>query len=67
MIAMLRAGGMRGFPALVRRLGGQPEALLRKPHIAPNALDHDDTLVSVRLLVPLSEDRAQVLNAPDFG
>lgn len=58
---------MRGFPALVRRLGGQPEAFLRKHHIPAEVLGNDEALVSLRSLINLCEDCAQTLNAPDFG
>lgn len=66
MTDMVRAAGLRGFHALVSRLGGDPAALLRR-HGLPTTLDDEELLLPVSKLVRLLENSAQVLECPDFG
>lgn len=67
MTILMRAACLRGFRPLVRRLGGQPDALLRKHQVPPEVLDNDEALVPLRPLINLLEECAQVLETPDFG
>jgi AraC-like DNA-binding protein len=67
MTAMVRAGGLRGYRELVRTLGGRPDDLLRQFHIAPESLDNEDTLISLRSFAHLLEASAVRLDVPDFG
>jgi AraC-like DNA-binding protein len=67
MTAMTRAGALRGFPALVRQLGGDPEALLHRHRLGVHALDNEDALIPSRAGIQLLEDAAQALTCPDFG
>lgn len=66
MTDVVRAAGLRGFPELVRKLGGDPEVLLRR-HRVPTALSDEDALLPAHKLVRLLEDAAHALNCPDFG
>lgn len=67
MTAMVRAGGLRGYRELVTSLGGDPARLMRRFHVAPDALAHEDALIPLRALVHLLEVTAESLACPDFG
>ena len=67
MVAVVRAGAARGFRELVRTLGGDPEALLRRHGLDPHLFDDDDALVPAPALAGLLETAAKTLNCPDFG
>ena len=67
MTAMVRASGLRGYGVLMRRLGGDPEAMLRRYRIAPQMLEDDDALLPLRSVVHLLEASAGVTQCPDFG
>lgn len=67
MSAMIRAGGLRGYQALVRQLGGDPAPLLKQHRIAAASLSDEDALIPLRALVTLLEDSAARLGCPDFG
>lgn len=67
MTAMIRAGGLRGYEALVRRLGGEPAPLLRRHGIEAAALQDEDALIPLRALMTLLEDSAGQLGCADFG
>ena len=64
---MVRASGLRGYGALMRRLGGDPEAMLRRYRIAPEALEDDDALLPLRSAVHLLEASASATQCADFG
>ncbi len=66
MTEMVRAAGLRGFHELVRALGGDPAALLRRQRV-PAVLDNEDALLPVPKLVRLLESAALALRTPDFG
>lgn len=67
MTAMTRAGALRGFPALVRALGGDADALLRRHRLSARTLANEDALIPSRAGIRLLEDAAQALDCPDFG
>lgn len=67
MTAMTRAGALRGFPALVRQLGGDADALLRRHRLSARMLDNEDALFPSRAGIQLLEDAAQTLRCADFG
>ena len=64
---MVRAGGVRGYGALMRELGADPIAMLRRYRIAPQSLDDDDALISLRAVVQLIEASAAATRCADFG
>ena len=64
---MVRASGLRGYGVLMRRLGADPEAMLRRYRIAPEALDDDDALLPLRSVVHLLEASASATQCADFG
>jgi AraC-like DNA-binding protein len=67
MTAMVRAGGLRGYTALMRELGADPIAMLRRYRIAPESLEDDDALLSLRAVVHLIEASSVATRCPDFG
>jgi len=67
MTAMVRASGLRGYLALMRQLGADPAAMLRRYRIAPEALEDDDALLSLRAVVQLIEASAAATRCADFG
>ena len=67
MTAMVRASGLRGYEALMRQLGVDPTAMLRRYHINPATLDDDDALLPLRSVVHLIEASASMTQCPDFG
>jgi AraC-like DNA-binding protein len=67
MTAMVRASGLRGYTALMRELNADPLGMLRRYRIAPEALQDDDALLSLRAVVHLLEASAAATHCPDFG
>jgi len=67
MTVVVRAAALRGFAALVKRLGGDAGALLRRHHLSRASLDDEETLIPLRALISLLEDSARSLNCPDLG
>ncbi len=67
MATMLRAAALNDFRDLVTSLGGRPDQLLKKYHIAPKTITAPDGLVPLHSFVHLLEDTAQRLECPDFG
>lgn len=64
---MVRASGLRGYEALMRKLGADPVAMLRRYRIPPEALQDDDALLPLRSAVHLFEASASATQCPDFG
>lgn len=64
---MTRAGGLRGFRALVRKLGGDPDDLLARHQLSAEILDNEDALLPARQTIELLETSARLLRCPDFG
>lgn len=67
MTTMTRAGALRGFSDLVRELGADPTALLRRHRLSARALANEDALIPSRSGIELLEDSARLLQCPDFG
>ena len=67
MDALVRASGLRGYPALMHAMGENPAPLLRRYHIDEAALDGDDAMISLRALVHLLEISSAQTGAGDFG
>lgn len=65
--ATVRVDGLRKFPEVVTRLGGNPSALLAKSQIDPTILHNRHAVIPYRSLVMLLERSAHELNCPDFG
>ena len=64
---MVRASGLRGYEALMLKLGADPAAMLRRYRIAPRLLQDDDALLPLRSVVHLFEASASSTQCPDFG
>jgi AraC-like DNA-binding protein len=67
MTAMVRASGLRGYSALMRQLGADPDRLLRRYRIDPELLLDDDALLPLRATAQLFEDSAAITACADFG
>ena len=67
MTVFLRAGGIRGYAALMRDMGRDPLPLLRRHRIRLRSLDDEDTLLPLRSIVHLMEASAAETNCGDFG
>lgn len=66
-ILIVRTDALRNFTGLVRSLGGDPAALLRKSQIEPAVLDNRNAVISYRAMVQLLERASVELDCPDFG
>ncbi|WP_226666900.1 AraC family transcriptional regulator [Microbulbifer aggregans] len=67
MPSLIRATNLWGFDELVRKLGGDPAALLAR-HKIPSAANRDDNaFVIYRNMAALFEDTAKTLEYPEFG
>jgi AraC-like DNA-binding protein len=67
MTILLRAGGIRGYAALMRDLGRDPLPLLRRHKIRLKSLDDEDTLLPLRSVIHLMEASAADTHCGDFG
>jgi AraC-like DNA-binding protein len=67
MTAMVRAQALRGYPELVRDLGGSPNRLLRKSGVDPAAINQLTAFISFETLIDLFERSADDLSCADFG
>jgi Arabinose-binding domain of AraC transcription regulator, N-term len=67
MAILVRAGGIRGYAALMRDLGRDPLPLLRRHKIRLKSLDDEDTLLPLRTVIHLMEASAADANCGDFG
>ncbi|MFI5626419.1 AraC family transcriptional regulator [Nocardioides sp. NPDC051685] len=63
----IRAGILRGFPALVGELGGQGEELLAAHGFDAEVGTQPDVFISLRDVERLLEDAASRLGVPDLG
>lgn len=67
MTAVIRASGIRGYVGLMRRLGVEPDELMRRYRITAAMLQDEDTLLSLRTMIQLLEASAAATRCPDFG
>lgn len=58
---------LRCFPELVRQLGGEPSAILRRAAIDPMLVDKPGSVIEYRALLNLMQGAAADLDCPDFG
>lgn len=63
----IRSASLRGFPELVRELGGDPEALLARFGIDPAVLEDDDGLLPITAHDLMLDHAAAELDRPDLG
>jgi AraC-like DNA-binding protein len=63
---LIRARILRGFPALVRKLGGDPDALLAAVGVDPRRCE-DSNAITCRQWIAVLDHAARVLDAPSFG
>lgn len=63
----VRVDGLRQYPEVVARLGGNPDRLLAKVNINPAVLRDRHAVIPYRALVALLERSACELKCPDFG
>ena len=64
---MVRASGIRGYMAVMRQLGADPLPLLRRYHIAPQSLEDDEALLSLRGVTHLLEASSAATGCDDLG
>ena len=64
---MVRAGGLQGYEALMRRLGTDPVPLMRRHGIAARTLADEDALLPLPSALDLLERSAQQTGLLDFG
>lgn len=67
MTALIRITSLTGFPELVRELGGEPDAMLKRFNIDPHLLENISAVISYRSMINLLEYSAEKLNCADFG
>ena len=67
MTALVRAGSLQGYIALMHSLRCQPDGLLSRHRIAPDVLADEDALISLRSGMQLMEASAIETGCPDFG
>ncbi|RDH76852.1 AraC family transcriptional regulator [Mycolicibacterium moriokaense] len=67
MGSLIRAAAMRGYPELVRELGGDPAPLLARFGIPDGVERAENTFISFAALTRMLETTAEVLACPDFG
>jgi AraC-like DNA-binding protein len=67
MTALVRASGIRGYGLLMRQLGADPIAMLRRYRIAPESLEDEEALISLRAVMQVLEASAAATGCPDFG
>lgn len=67
MTALIRITSLTGFPDLVRELGGDPDAILKRFNIEPQLLESISAVISYRSMINLLEYSAEKLHCSDFG
>ena len=66
-VALVRADILRLYPEVVRRLGGDPDALLARQAISADIFEQKGAMISYRRVIRLMHHTATELNCPDFG
>jgi AraC-like DNA-binding protein len=64
---LIRAAALQGFDPVVRELGGDPGALLRRHGLPARATDRPESMISLPRLARTMETAARDLDCPDFG
>lgn len=64
---LLRARTLTGFSDLVKKLGGDPVAMLRSEGLSPEVIETPEASVPLHVLPNLLRLAAESLNVPDFG
>jgi AraC-like DNA-binding protein len=64
---LIRAHALTGFDELVRKHGGDPQALLRAAKMPARALDAPESTISLDGVATVLDDAARVLHLPDFS
>lgn len=64
---LIRAAGIKGFDALVRERGGDPEGMARRARLPLGALTDDELLVNDASIGRVLEIAARELDLPDLG
>ncbi|MCE3550249.1 AraC family transcriptional regulator [Pseudonocardia sp. RS11V-5] len=64
---VVRAASLRGLPALVDALGGDPDGLFARFGVTREAVSSDDAVIGVRSAGLLLETAAAELERPDLG
>jgi AraC-like DNA-binding protein len=67
MASVIRATNLRGYPELVRELGGDVDAMLARFRIPPGIQHDADAFVSYEAVAGLIEASAEEFDCPDFG
>ena len=67
MKLLVQAQSLRGYPELIRDLGGNPVRLLRQAGIDPADLNHLAAFIDFESQIDLLERSATELRCPDFG
>lgn len=67
MDALVRASGLRGYPAMMRDMGFDPVPLLARYRISEASLDGNDAMISLRAAAHLLEASAEATRCGDFG
>jgi AraC-like DNA-binding protein len=67
MTAVIRAGALKGYGALMRELGADPRPVLERNDIDPGLLEDPESMISLGAMARLLEDSSLVTQCPDFG
>lgn len=67
MNIQVRTSSLRGYEALMRQLGGNPTAMLKRHRISATALHDEDAMLSLRSVARLLEESAEATSCSDFG
>ncbi len=67
MDALIQSTALLGYSELVRQLGHDPEAILKRFHIAPDLPGREDGALPLRKLIYLLQSSAEEFDCPDFG
>ncbi|AOS95806.1 HTH-type transcriptional regulator VirS [Microbulbifer aggregans] len=67
MTLLIRTSSLSGYPELVRELGGDPDALLRRSRIEPDKVRNLEGFVPLTAQIAALEHAASTLNCPEFG
>lgn len=66
-MSLIRGTALQGFVELVDELGGDPDELLARAHLAREAIGDHDTFISYRSVAGVLEAAALATGAGDFG